>query len=104
MKIKTAHEAAGIGPGHRYLGHFAKPKYINQGHNDVPMTEKRGTVTIKNVPPTVSDSDAIHPTKDMFPRADTSREDAMIRKERNTTRDRNFYDPATTVPPSRRTM
>lgn len=37
MKIKSAHETAGIGPGHRYLGHFAKPKYINQGHNSDPV-------------------------------------------------------------------
>ncbi len=40
MKIKTAHETAGIGPGHRYLGHFAKPKFINQGHNDTPISDK----------------------------------------------------------------
>jgi hypothetical protein len=33
MKVKSAHETAGIGKGHKYLGHFAQPKYINRGHN-----------------------------------------------------------------------
>lgn len=33
MKVKSAHETAGIGHGHRYLGHFAKAANINRGHN-----------------------------------------------------------------------
>lgn len=35
MKVKSAHETAGIGKGHKYLGHFAKAKNINKGHNTV---------------------------------------------------------------------
>jgi hypothetical protein len=35
--MKTAHETAGIGKNHRYLGHFAKPMHINRGHNSDPM-------------------------------------------------------------------
>jgi hypothetical protein len=39
MKVKDAHETAGIGEGHEYLGHFAKKKYINKGHNDVANSD-----------------------------------------------------------------
>lgn len=35
MKVKSAHATAGIGKLHGYLGHFAKPKHINRGHNDL---------------------------------------------------------------------
>lgn len=33
MKVKSAHETACIGKGHKYLGHYAKAKHINRGHN-----------------------------------------------------------------------
>ena len=45
MKVKTPFETAGIGKGHRYLGHFAKAKHINRGHNtdpyDTPVTPEK---------------------------------------------------------------
>lgn len=40
MKVKSAHATAGIGSGHSYLGHFAKPHNINRGHNTDPMNEE----------------------------------------------------------------
>lgn len=33
MKIKDAQTTANMNEGHKYLGHFAKKKFINAGHN-----------------------------------------------------------------------
>lgn len=35
MKNRTAADVAGIGKAHKYLGHFAKAKHLNRGHNTV---------------------------------------------------------------------
>ncbi len=35
MKVKNAAQTAALGKGHRYLGHFKKDKYINEGHNSL---------------------------------------------------------------------
>lgn len=40
MKTKSAHQTAGLGKNHAYLGHFRKPRFINQGHNDLPMSDR----------------------------------------------------------------
>lgn len=37
MKIKTAAQTANLGKAHAYLGHFAKAKHINRGHNTDPV-------------------------------------------------------------------
>ena len=37
MKIKSPAETAQLGKSHAYLGHFAKAKHINRGHNSDPV-------------------------------------------------------------------
>lgn len=39
MKIKSAAETAQLGKAHAYLGHFAKAKHINRGHNSDPIPD-----------------------------------------------------------------
>lgn len=36
MKIKSPAQTAQLGHTHAYLGHFAKAKHINRGHNSDP--------------------------------------------------------------------
>lgn len=54
MKIKSPHETAGIGKLHGYLGHFAKAKHINRGHNSDglikgPMSDKEAAGQVPQV-------------------------------------------------------
>lgn len=32
-KVKSPAQTAALGKGHKYLGHFRKAKYLNDGHN-----------------------------------------------------------------------
>ncbi len=99
MKTKTAHETAGIGPGHRYLGHFAKPRFINQGHNDTPMNEKKGTVTIVEAP-SAKQGRAFNDTEPTYdkgfglPKPQHNMDPGIHTPLPTTTRDRNESNPS----------
>ena len=59
MKVKTPHQTAEIGKLHGYLGHFAQPRHINRGHNDLPDT--------KTPPRTVNDTKPVYDKPLMVP-------------------------------------
>lgn len=87
MKIKSAHETAGLGKHHRYLGHFARPKFINQGHNDLPMSDREKKAKV------YSDTEPKYDANYGLPKAQHNMDEKMISVYPAGTKDSNSFNP-----------
>src|SRR5712672_3919530 len=88
MKVKSAHATAELGKHHAYLGHFKRPKFINQGHNDLPMSDRERRAKV------YSDSDPKYDSNLNLPRAYHKMDEKMVSANPPGTADTNTHNPS----------